>query len=101
MGEFQLAKPLGDRVLVEIKVEEKTASGIILTDSAQSLDGKIGVVVAVGNGIYTQNGVKIPMEVEVGDKVMLPHGSVSVQKVTLDTKDYYLCREAELLLVIK
>ena len=98
---FQLARPLGDRVLIELKVEEKTASGIILTDSAQSLDGKIGTVIAVGNGVYTNNGEKIPMEVKVGDRVMMPQGGMSAQKVTLEGKDYYLCREIDLLMVIR
>ena len=98
---FQLAKPLGDRVLIELKAEEKTASGIILTESAQTLDGKIGTVVAIGNGVYTNNGAKIPMEVKVGDKVMMPQGGMSAQKVKLEDKDYYLCREMDLLMVIR
>ena len=98
---FQLAKPLGDRVLIELKAEEKTASGIILTESAQTLDGKIGTVVALGNGVYTNNGAKIPMEVKVGDKVMMPQGGMSAQKVKLEDKDYYLCREMDLLMVIR
>jgi chaperonin GroES len=98
---FQLAKPLGDRVLIELKAEEKTASGIILTESAQSLDGKIGTVVAVGNGVYTNNGAKIPMEIKVGDKVMMPQGGMSAQKVKLEDKDYYLCREMDIPMVIR
>ena len=98
---FQLAKPLGDRVLIELKAEEKTASGIILTESAQSLDGKIGIVVAVGNGVYTNNGAKIPMEIKVGDKVMMPQGGMSAQKVKLEDKDYYLCREMDIPMVIR
>lgn len=98
---FQLAKPLGDRVLIELKAEEKTASGIILTESAQTLDGKIGTVVALGNGVYTNNGAKIPMEIKVGDKVMMPQGGMSAQKVKLEDKDYYLCREMDLLMVIR
>lgn len=97
----ELAKPLGDRVLVEVKKEEKTASGIILTESARDNETKIGTVVAVGNGLYTQNGVKIPMEVEVGDRVMLPNGNMNIQKVNLEDKEYYLCRETDLLMVIR
>ena len=101
MAEFQLAKPLGDRVLIEVKAEEKTASGIILGESMREADGKIGVVVAVGNGVYTNNGAKIPMEVSVGDKVMMPSGGMSAQKVTLEDKEYFLCREMDLLMVIR
>lgn len=98
---FQLAKPLGDRILIELKAEEKTASGIILTESAQSLDGKIGTVIAVGNGVYTNNGAKIPMEIKVGDRVMMPQGGMSAQKVKLEDTEYYLCREMDIPLVIR
>jgi co-chaperonin GroES (HSP10) len=41
------------------------------------------------------------MEVKVGDKVMMPQGGMSAQKVTLGDKDYYLCREMDLLMVIR
>lgn len=98
---FNLAKPLGDRVLVEVKKEEKTASGIILAETAGYNDTKIGTVVAVGNGLYTQSGAKIPMEVEVGDKVMMPAGNMNAQKVKLEDNEYYLCRETDLLMVIR
>lgn len=98
---FQLAKPLGDRVLIEVKAEEKTSGGIILSEAMQVADGKIGVVVAVGNGVYTNNGAKIPMEVKVGDKVMMPQGGMSAQKVTLGDNDYFLCREMDLLMTIR
>ena len=97
----ELAKPLGDRVLVEVQKQEKTASGIILAEGVGYNDAKIGTVVAVGNGLYTQNGVKIPMEVEVGDKVMMPAGNMNTQKVNLEDKEYYLCRETDLLMVIR
>ena len=67
--------PLGDRVLVKIAKEEKnkkTASGILIPDSVTAEDVKTAKVVAVGPGLYTQNGVAIPMTVEVGDEVILP-----------------------------
>jgi chaperonin GroES len=98
---FQLAKPLADRVLIEVETEVKqTSGGIIIPETAQSNDTKIGIVVSVGNGIYTNDGVKIPMEVKVGDKVMMPMVG-SAQKVKLENKDYYLFREQELLMIIK
>ena len=98
---FQLAKPLADRVLIEAEVEQtKTKGGIIIPETAQSNDTKIGIVVSVGNGIYTNDGVKIPMEVRVGDKVMMPQIG-NAQKVKLENKDYYLFREQELLMIIK
>ena len=68
---FELAKPLGDRVLVSIESKEKTIGGIIIPDSVKTGDNKIAVVVSAGDGVYTHSGSKIPMTVKVGDKVLL------------------------------
>jgi chaperonin GroES len=98
---FQLAKPLADRVLIRTEKEvTKTAGGIILPETAEVRDTKIGTVVSVGEGIYTNDGVKIPMSVKVGDKVMMPFAG-SAQKVKLGDEDYLLFREQELLMIIK
>ena len=99
--QFQLAKPLADRVLIKTEKEiTKTAGGIILPETAESRDTKIGTVVSVGEGIYTNDGVKIPMTVSVGDKVMMPCAGTA-QKVKLGDEDYLLFREQELLMIIK
>lgn len=99
--QFQLAKPLADRVLIKTEnVAEKTAGGIIIPETAESRDTKIGMVVSVGEGIYTNDGVKIPMQVKVGDKVMMPFAG-SAQKVKLGDEDFLLFREQELLMIIK
>ena len=98
---FQLAKPLADRVLIEKEeVQTKTAGGIIIPETARAEDTKIGTVVSVGPGIYTNDGVLIPMSVSVGDKVMMPQIGTA-QTVKLNDKEYYLFREQELLMVIK
>ncbi len=98
---FELAKPLGDRVLVEIESKEKTIGGIIIPDSVKTGDNKIAVVVSTGDGVYTHSGAKIPMTVKPGDKVLLPSGDMSIQKIKLGEKDYFLCREMDLLMVIR
>ena len=99
--QFQLARPLADRVLIRTEQEvTKTVGGIIIPESAESRDTKIGTVVSVGEGIYTNDGVKIPMTVKVGDKVMMPFAG-SAQKVKLGDEDFLLFREQELLMVIK
>jgi chaperonin GroES len=98
---FELAKPLGDRVLVSIESKEKTIGGIIIPDSVNTGDNKIAVVVSTGDGVYTHSGTKIPMTVKPGDKVLLPMGEMSVQKIKLGDKDYFLCREMDLLMVIR
>jgi co-chaperonin GroES (HSP10) len=98
---FQLAKPLADRVLIKTEQEvTKTAGGIIIPETAETRDTKIGTVVSVGEGIYTNDGVKIPMTVKPGDKVMMPFAGSS-QKVKLGDEEYLLFREHELLMVIK
>lgn len=98
---FQLAKPIGDRLLLEIEVKEKTIGGIIIPDSVKTGDHKIATVVATGDGVYTQQGVKVPMTVKVGDRVLLPIGEMAVQKIKLQDKEYFMCREMDLLLVIR
>ena len=99
--QFQLAKPLADRVLIKTEQEvTKTAGGIIIPDTAESRDTKIGTVVSIGEGVYTNDGVKIPMQVKVGDKVMMPFAG-SAQKVKVGDEDFLLFREQELLMVIR
>jgi chaperonin GroES len=99
--QHELAKPLADRVLIRVEKEvTKTAGGIILPETVESRETKIGIVVSVGEGIYTNDGIKIPMSVKVGDKVMMPFAG-SAQKVKLGDEDYLLFREQELLMIIK
>lgn len=63
-------KPLEDRVIVEtVESEDVTASGIVLPDTAQEKPQR-GKVVAVGEGRTTDDGQRIPMDVEVGDEVI-------------------------------
>jgi chaperonin GroES len=98
----KLAKPLGDRVLLtELEGEaEKTSYGIIIPDSAKSEDVKRARVEAVGDGIYTQSGVAIPMSVKVGDEVILPPYHQGVE-IKVGGNKYILLRESELLMVIR
>lgn len=86
-------KPLSDRVLVEpVQAETKTASGIIIPDTAKEKPQE-GTVVAVGNGKPEE-----PMTVKVGDKVL--YGKYSGSELKLDGKDYLIVREGDLLGII-
>ena len=99
----KLAKPLGDRVLLtelDPKEESTTAYGIIIPDSAKSEDVKRARVEAVGEGLYTQSGVAIPMSVKVGDEVILPPYHQGVE-IKVGGNNYLLLRESELLMVIR
>lgn len=63
-------KPLFGNVLVKpTEAETKTASGIILPDTAKK-ESQVGEIVAIGPGDVTPKGEKIPMVVKVGQKVM-------------------------------
>lgn len=98
----RLAKPLGDRVLLtELQSEASTtAGGIIIPDSAKQEDVKKAKVESVGPGIYTQNGVLIPMNVNVGDEVIIPPYHQGTEIKFGGTK-YLLLRESEILMVIQ
>jgi chaperonin GroES len=66
----QSIKPLFSNVLIKpVDAEEKTASGIILPDSAKEKP-QIGIIMAVGEGHITPKGDKEKMVVKVGDRVM-------------------------------
>jgi len=99
----KLAKPLGDRVLLtesEALQEQTTSFGIIIPDSAKTEDVKRAIVEAVGDGLFTQSGVAIPMSVKVGDEVILPPYHQG-QEIKIGGKKYLLLRESELLMVIR
>ena len=90
-------KPLGDRVIIEAaEKEEKTASGIILTDSAQEKPQR-GKVISVGRGRY-ENGQHIEMEVKEGDEIIF--GKYSGSEVTLDNNTYLIMKESEILAIV-
>lgn len=86
-------KPLADRVLVEpVAAETKTASGIIIPDTAKEKPQE-GTVVAVGSGKKDE-----PITVSVGDKVL--YGKYSGTELKLDGKDYLIIKEADLFGII-
>ena len=86
-------KPLGDRVLVEPQEAEiKTATGIIIPDSAQEKPQK-GKILAVGNGTK-----EVEMEVKVGDMVL--YGKYAGTDIKLDEKAYLIMRQSDILAVI-
>jgi chaperonin GroES len=98
----RLAKPLGDRVLLtELEAQSETTSGgIIIPDSVKQEDVKRATVESTGPGIYTQNGVLIPMNVVVGDEVIIPPYHQGTE-IKIAGKKYILMRESEILMVIK
>ena len=86
-------KPLADRVLVEpLEAETKTASGIIIPDTAKEKPQK-GNIVAVGNGTKEN-----PISVKVGETVL--YGKYSGTELKFEGKDYLIMRESDILAIV-
>lgn len=86
-------RPLADRVLVEpAAAETKTASGIIIPDTAQEKPQQ-GKIVAVGNGKPDE-----PLTVKVGDSVL--YGKYSGTELNYEGKDYLIMRESDIYAII-
>jgi len=86
-------KPLADRILVQpLEAETKTASGIIIPDSAKEKPQK-GNVVAVGPGTKEN-----PVTVKVGDTVL--YGKYSGTELKLENIDYLIMRESDILAIV-
>ena len=86
-------KPLADRVIVEAApAEEKTASGIIIPDTAKEKPQK-GKVIAIGTGKKDE-----PMTVKVGDTVL--YGKYSGTEIQVEGKEYLIMRENDIFAVI-
>ena len=88
-------RPLHDRVVVErLEAEEKTASGIIIPDSAQEkpMQGKI---IAAGSGERDETGKVQPLDVKEGDIVLF--GKWSGTEVKLDGKDLLIMKESDIM----
>ncbi|MFT4737646.1 MAG: chaperonin GroES [Cyclobacteriaceae bacterium] len=81
-------KPNEDRILVEaVAAEEKTASGIIIPDTAKEKPQE-GTVVAVGEGTTDK-----PVTVSVGDIVL--YGKYSGTEITIDGSEFLIMKNSD------
>ena len=88
-------KPLSDRIVVKAhEAEEKTASGIILPDTAKEKP-QLGEILAVGPGKTNDTGSINKMSLKKGDKVL--YGKYSGTEITLDGDDVLIMRESDIL----
>jgi chaperonin GroES len=91
-------RPLHDRVVVKrIDAEEKTKGGIIIPDSAQEKPSQ-GEITAVGPGGRDEAGKLIPIDLEVGDRVLF--GKWSGTEVVLDGEDLLIMKESDIMGVL-
>ncbi len=92
-------KPLSDRVIVrQSDAEEKTATGILLPDTAKEKPTK-GKVIAVGPGKLDDKGKRMDMGVRVGDTVY--YGKYSGTDVEVNGEKFVILRESDLLGVLE
>ena len=92
-------RPLHDRIIVRrLEEERKTASGIVIPDSATEKPDQ-GEVLAVGNGKILENGNVRPLDVKVGDKVLF--GKYSGQTVKVDGEELLVMREEDIMGVVE
>jgi chaperonin GroES len=92
-------RPLGDRVMVKpVEKEKMTKSGIVIPDTVKEKPQE-GIVEAVGTGRILDNGTRVPMELEVGDKVLYARYSGSEFK--LDEIEYLIIPERDVLAIVE
>jgi chaperonin GroES len=92
-------KPLGARVVVEpVEQEDKTASGIVLPETAKEKPQK-GIVLSVGPGDRNEKGERIPMDINVGDTILFAkYGGTEIK---VDGKKLLILRESDVLAIVE
>lgn len=92
-------KPLEDRVLLKgLSEMTTTASGIIIPATASKDRPQKAEVLAVGPGAQKKDGSRIPLDVKVGDIVLV--SKYAADEVKVEGEDYYIIRQSSILAVI-
>ena len=91
-----MLKPINDKVVIQVLNEEtSTASGFVIASQEKSQEA---IVIAVGTGVTTKNGVHIPIPLEEGQKVIF--SKYSGDEVVSDGKSYTIIGYNDILAVI-
>ena len=91
-------KPLGDRVVVEpVEKEERTASGIILPETAKEKPQE-GEVIAIGPGRRDEDGKLVPMDVKKRDIVL--YAKYAGTEVKIDDRKLLILKESDILAIV-
>ena len=92
-------RPLHDRVIVKrLEEERKTASGIVIPDTAAEKPDQ-GEVIAVGKGKILEDGKVRPLDIKVGDRILF--GKYSGQTVKVEGEELLVMREEDIMGVIE
>ncbi len=96
----QSIKPLGNRVLIQRAKAQTTKGGILLPDAAQEKP-KEGVVIAVGPGKIDEQGIREPLNVSVGDRVLFStYSGTEVKQSENNGEEYLIISEDDILGVL-
>ena len=91
--------PMHDRVAVRLaEPETTTAGGIVIPDNAKEKPST-GDVVAVGTGRVLENGTRVPLTVQVGNRVMF--GKQAGQSIKVDGEEYTILREEDIFAIVE
>src|SRR5262252_4042930 len=92
-------RPLHDRVIVRrVEEGEQIRGGIIVPDTAKEKPQE-GEVIAVGEGKYREDGMRQPLDVRAGDRVLF--GKYSGSEVKIDEEEFLIMREDEILGILE
>jgi chaperonin GroES len=92
-------RPLHDRVVVKrIDAEEKSSGGIIIPDTAKEKPSQ-GEVIAIGPGGRDESGKLVPLDVQVGNRVLF--GKWSGTEVKIDGVEYLIMKESDIMGVLE
>src|ERR1051325_4436300 len=92
-------RPFHDRVVVKhLDADEKSVGGIIIPDTAKEKPSQ-GEITAVGPGGRDENGKLIPIDLQVGDRVLF--GKWSGTEVKIDGKDLLIMKESDIMGVLE
>ena len=91
-------KPLADRVVVEpLEESEEMRGGLYIPDTAKEKPQQ-GTVVAVGPGRLSDEGERMPVELETGQRIL--YGKYSGTEVTIDGQDLLIIKASDVLAVL-
>ena len=91
-------KPLGDRVVIQkLEAETTTKSGILLTGTAKEQPQEAKVV-AIGPCAIVE-GKRVPMDVEVGNKVL--YSKYAGTDVKVDGEEYIILKQDDILAIVE
>jgi len=92
-------RPLHDRIIVQrLEEEEKTKGGIIIPDTAKEKPSQ-GEVIAVGPGGRDESGKLVPLDVQVGNRVLF--GKWSGTEVKIDGVEYLIMKESDIMGILE